>query len=179
MRGKRKAQQSTTLRDIEVGAVASFVSAASTGGQNIPHSSELLERLMEYFGGTSGFSSLLVKQFFDSPPGGAARTKMLEAIVRLVVKNTDAGGAKKPLGLWSEEELEIELDGRLRVLAATMVRGRIVDGTPAQEATSTTAVAVRKKADRVRSRPPARNTGGARRSKDRSAKALPADSDAG
>lgn len=176
--GKRKKERAQSLRDIEVGAVASFMGAASSGGQNIPHSCELLERLMEYFGGVSGFSSLLVKQYFDSVPGGAARTKMLETITRLVVKNTEAGGAKKPLGQWSDEELESELDTRLIALA-TQMQGRIVDGTLAQETTGTTAPAVGIEDRRVPSEPAQGNPGRARRKKDRGAPALSPDPDAG
>jgi hypothetical protein len=176
--GKRKKERFTSLRDIEVGAVGSFMREATTGGQNIPHSCELLESLMQYFGGTSGFSSLLVKQYFDSPPGGAARTKMLESIVRLVTKNTEAGGAKKPLGQWSEEELEAELDGRLRVLAAQF-HGRIVDGTLSQEAEGPAAAAIGVQDDGVPGEPPQRDPGRARRKKNRGSKAVQPDPDAG
>jgi hypothetical protein len=176
--GKRKKERATSLRDIEVGAVASFMGAATTGGQTIPHSCELLERLMEYFGGVSGFTSLLVKQYFDSVPGGAARTKMLESIMRLVVKNTEAGGAKKPLGQWSDEELESELDSRLIALA-TQMQGRIVDGTLAQETTGATAIAIGLEDGGLSGQPAERDPGRARRKKDRGPKALPADADAG
>jgi hypothetical protein len=43
---------------------------------------------------------------------------MLDSVVRLVVGNTAMGGAKKPLELMSEEELEAEL--RRQVLEAAM-----------------------------------------------------------
>lgn len=177
-RGKRLKQKAGDMQAIEKGAVNAFIKASTTGGANIPHSCELLERLMEYFGGTSGFSSLLVKQYFDSAPGGAARTKMLESIVRLVTKNTEMGGAKKPLTQWSEEELEQELDGRLRVLAAQF-QGRVVDGTLAQEAGGPAAAAIGIEDRRVPGRAAKANTGRARRKANRSPKALPADADAG
>ena len=38
---------------------------------------------------------------------------MLETIARLVTNNTALGGAKKPLSMWSEDELEDELKQRL------------------------------------------------------------------
>lgn len=117
-RGKRKQKRNKKLDEIERGAVDLFVTAARIGGANIPHSSELLEVLMEYFGGVRGFSNVFVKQFYDSPVGGAFRTKMLDTVVRLVVGNTAMGGAKKPLELMSEEELEAEL--RRQVLEAAM-----------------------------------------------------------
>jgi len=138
----------------------------------------VLERLMEYFGGTSGFTSLLVKQYFDSPPGGSARTKILESILRLVTKNTEAGGAKKPLGQWTDAELESELDSRLQVLAV-QIQGRIIDGTIAQEAEGPAALAIGVEDRGVRGRPAHRDPGRARRKKDRGPKALPADPEAG
>jgi hypothetical protein len=172
--GKRKKKRVAYLKDVEVGAVGNFLQVAQSGGQNIPHSAELLERLMEYFGGTSGFSALLVKQFFDSPPGGAARTKILETIVRLVTKNTDQGGAKKPLTQWSEDELEAELDGRLRVLAAEF-QGRIVDGTLAQEASGPPASPVSEADERVRDQQDQGDPGRTGGPPDRGAEALPTD----
>ena len=78
---------------------------------------------MEYFGGVRGFANMFMKQYLDSPVGGAFRTKMLESVVRLVKDNTAMGGSKKPLELMSEEELEAEL--RRQVLEAAMGMQRI------------------------------------------------------
>jgi len=132
-KGKRAKTKERDLKDIERGAMSTFLQAAGRGGDNIPHSSELLERLMEYFGGSSGFAAMMVKQYFDAPPGGSHRTKLLEGIVRLVTKNTELGGAKKPLAQWSDEEIEAELDQRLRRIAVSY-EGRIlnVQVTPPQ-----------------------------------------------
>lgn len=115
---QRKQQRNKKLDEIEKGAVKHFVSAARVGGAHIPHSSELLEILMEYFGGVRGFSNAFMKQYYDSPVGGAFRTKMLDSVLRLVTTNTAMGGAKKPLDLMSEEELEAEL--RRQVIEAAM-----------------------------------------------------------
>jgi len=120
-RGKRRSKK---LEEIERGAIKTFVAAARVGGASIPHSSELLEVLMEYFGGVRGFGNAYMKQFYDAPVGGAFRTKMLDSVMRLVVGNTAMGGAKKPLDLMSEEELESEL--RRQVLeAAVQIQGKI------------------------------------------------------
>jgi hypothetical protein len=125
-RGKKKKQKASDMKAIEDGAVSTFLSSATRGGENIPHSSELLERLMDYFGGSSGFAAMMVKQYFDAPPGGSHRTKLLEGIVRLVTKNTELGGAKKPLAQWTDEEIESELDARLRRIAVSF-EGRLLD----------------------------------------------------
>lgn len=131
----RKKKTNKKLAEIEKGAVDLFVASARIGGANIPHSSELLEVLMEYFGGVRGFANCYMKQLFDSPSGGAFRTKMLDTVVRLVSANTAMGGAKKPLTAWTEEELESELKQRILEAATTItVQGlplkELVDGLP-------------------------------------------------
>jgi hypothetical protein len=128
-RGARKKKRNKKLEEIEKGAVDLFVASARIGGANIPHSSELLEVLMEYFGGVRGFANAYMKQFYDSPVGGAFRTKMLDSVVRLVVGNTAMGGAKKPLELMSEEELETELRRQVLEAAMNIKKVEVVDGT--------------------------------------------------
>ena len=123
----RKKKKNTKLDEIEKGAVKTFVTAARVGGANIPHSSELLEVLMEYFGGVRGFGNIFMKQFFDSPVGGAFRTKMLDSVLRLVKDNTAMGGAKKPLELMSEEELEAELRRQVIEAAMSMSKIEVID----------------------------------------------------
>ena len=49
-RGKRAKKREMDMHAIEAGAVSAFLKTAQRGGDNIPHSSELLERMMEYFG---------------------------------------------------------------------------------------------------------------------------------
>jgi hypothetical protein len=127
IRADRKGKRNSKLDEIEKGAVKHFVAAARVGGARIPHSSELLEVLMEYFGGVRGFANLYMKQFYDAPVGGAFRTKMLDSVMRLVTTNTAMGGAKKPLELMSEEELEAELRRQVIEAAMTMQKVEVVD----------------------------------------------------
>lgn len=114
------------LAEIERGAVDTFIAASRVGGTNVPHSAELLEVAMKYFGGVEGFVTAFMKQFYDAPAGGAFRTKQLDSILRLITTNTAMGGAKKPLELMTEEELEAQY--RRDVLAAAMAFK--VNGTP-------------------------------------------------
>lgn len=106
------------LAEIERGAVDTFIAAARVGGTNIPHSAELLEVAMKYFGGVEGFVTAFMKQYYDAPAGGAFRTKQLDSLLKLITANTAMGGAKKPLELMTEEELEAQY--RRDVLAAAM-----------------------------------------------------------
>lgn len=119
-RERRQLKVQKKLEHLEKGAVDLFLASARIGGANVPHSSELVECVMEYFGGVRGFANAFMKQFYDSPSGGAFRTKMLETMVRLVSQNTALGGAKKPLELWTEDELEGELRQRLIETAITL-----------------------------------------------------------
>jgi len=127
LKGERKKKSNNKLDEIEKGAVKLFVASSRLGGANIPHSSELLEVLMEYFGGVRGFSNAFMKQFFDAPVGGAFRTKMLDTVMRLVVNNTAMGGAKKPLELMSEAELEAELRRQVMEAALNINKLEVVD----------------------------------------------------
>jgi len=178
-RGKRSKKREMDMHAIEAGAVGAFLKTAQRGGDNIPHSSELLERLMEYFGGAGGFASLVVKQYFDSPAGGAHRTKLLEGVVRLVTKNTELGGAKKPLNQWTDEEIEQELDARLRMLAGGY-EGRIVNAqAKPPERPSDFAAAIRLPVGGVPEVAAEGAAGGASEPPDRSPEAVCADSAAG
>lgn len=177
-RGKKRKQKAADMKAIEDGALSAFTKAAGRGGENIPHSSELLERLMEYFGGSSGFAAMMVKQYFDAPPGGSHRTKLLEGIVRLVTKNTELGGAKKPLTQWSDEELESELDQRLSRIAMSIQGGLLnVEVTP--ETPADFAAAIRQAIGGVPAGRIEGDAGGTGEPPHRGAEALPTDADAG
>jgi hypothetical protein len=175
-RGKKLKRTKTDMARIESGALNAFTKAAARGGANIPHSSELLETLMEYFGGTSGFAAMMVKQYFDSPPGGSHRTKLIEGITRLVTKNTEMGGAKKPLTQWSDEELEQELDQRLRTIAVS-IEGRFIHGPP--ETPADFALAVGQALGHVPAERTAGDAGGTVEPPYRVLEAVPADGSAG
>lgn len=122
---RKRQQRQAGLRKVEEAGVKAFLDAMTTGGSNIPHSAEVIERVFDYFGGVSGFSAVLVKQYWDSPAGGSARNRLLETLCRLVSKNVDQGGAKKPMSLWSEEELEQELNKRFEQ-AVAVVTGTVI-----------------------------------------------------
>ena len=115
---RKEIKKREALHKIETAGVDVFLASVSQGGSNIPHTAEVVERVMQYFGGVAGFSSVMVKQYWDSQPGGSQRNKLLETMCRMVQKNVETGGAKKPLQLWSEDELEQELEKRLNEAVA-------------------------------------------------------------
>lgn len=177
-RGKKKRQKAGDMKAIEEGALNTFLTAASRGGENIPHSSELLERVMDYFGGSSGFAAMMVKQYFDSPPGGAHRTKLLEGVVRLVTKNTELGGAKKPLMQWTDEEIESELDQRLRRIAVSF-EGRLLNVEVTPQTPSDFAAAFGQEARHIPAERTEGDAGGTGEPPDRGTETLQADAAAG
>ena len=127
-RARAKAKRKAALDKVEAAGVDVFTNVIANGGSNIPHTAELVERVFQYFGGVGGFSAVLVKQYWDAQPGGSARNRLIETMCRLVTKNVDSGGAKKPLQLWSEDELEKELEQRMAEAVATF-QGITIDAT--------------------------------------------------
>lgn len=118
---------------IETKAVDSFLDKVTLGGSRVPHSAELLESLMGYFGGVNGFAAMMMKQYFEAKPGSRLRNSILESIVRLTVKNTDQGGARKPVTLYSDEELEAEINKRLQDAVVVIQGKRVINGEVHQD----------------------------------------------
>lgn len=132
---KVKQKRERELAKLEGQAVDQFIARTVSGGSNIPHTAELLESLMHYFGGANGFASIVMKQYFESPPGGRIRNSILEMIVRLASKNTEQGGAKKPIQLYSEDELEAEINKRLEQAVLVYGGKRYLNATTEDTAT--------------------------------------------
>lgn len=124
---REQAGRSAALNKIETNGIDRMLRVATTGGSSIPHSAEMVESIMEYFGGVRGFAAIFAKQYWECPPGGAMRSKMLECVGRMVTQNTSDGGAVKPLDLMSEDELEAEIHRRVRQQALLISRG-IING---------------------------------------------------
>jgi hypothetical protein len=186
---RKKARREAGLRKIEEAGVELFCSTSARGGSNIPHSAEVIERVFQYFGGVAGFSSVVVKQYWDSPPGGTARNRLIETLCRLVTKNVESGGAKKPLSLWSEDELEDELNKRFQEAVASF-KGTTINveveeprrlTSQAKEASggAGTSDAGGADADAVPARQPQGHPKRAKRKKERSSEALPGEPAAG
>jgi hypothetical protein len=118
---KKKERRDRRMSQMESQSVDALLRASSRGGGNVPHSAELLEQVMTFFGGVNGFAGLLLKNYFDCKPGSSGRTKMLEMVTRLVTTNADQGGSLKPLTMWSEDEIQAELDARLKQAVEQML----------------------------------------------------------
>lgn len=131
----REQARKKKLNKIEAKAVDAFVTRVVSGGANVPHTAELLESLMHLFGGVNGFASMAMKHYWDAKPGSRIRSSVLEMVVRLATKNTEQGGAKKPIQLYSEEELEKEINHRLEQAVLTYGGKRYINGPSEVHAT--------------------------------------------
>ena len=63
------------------------------------------------------------------------RNSILEMIVRLAAKNTEQGGARKPIQLYSEDELESEINKRLEQAVLIYGGKRYLNATTQDAAT--------------------------------------------
>jgi hypothetical protein len=132
---KLRIRRDKHLDKLEGKAVDQFIARSISGGSNIPHTAELLESLMSYFGGANGFASIVLKQYFESPPGGRIRNSIIEMVTRLAAKNTEQGGAKKPIQMYSEDELEAEINKRLEQAVLVYGGKRYLNATAEDAAT--------------------------------------------
>ena len=116
---KQKQYRATVVAQTEEKILDTFCKEVKRkgGGSRIPHSAELLESAMTLIGGVDGLSALIVKQMLQAKEGGAIRNKCLELLTRLVTTNTELEGNAKNLELWQEEEIQAELDRKLKEAA--------------------------------------------------------------
>jgi hypothetical protein len=66
------------------------------------------------------------------------RNGILEMVVRLAAKNTEQGGARKPMNLYSEEEIENEIKTRIDVAAASAYQQHLLEANNGESAQSPT-----------------------------------------
>jgi len=79
----------------------------SKGGSQIPHVSELYERVMEAFEGAGGFAAHFMAQYLMAQPGSTTRTKMLELAIRLGIITTQQGASQEPIDVMEDEDLQV------------------------------------------------------------------------
>lgn len=110
---ERNKKAEDVLQRVEALTIEHLSREVVASGNHIPHSAELLSSLYEACGGVENFAKIFWTHFHMAEAGKAQRTKMLGTMVALNVKVVDHGGAKKPLELWTTEELEAEYAGRV------------------------------------------------------------------
>lgn len=78
-------------------------------GSDVPHMAELYQRLMEIYDGVGGFAAHYMAQYLSAAPGSAVRQKMLDRIIALGIKVSEAGHAQLPVELMEDEDLQLQL----------------------------------------------------------------------
>jgi hypothetical protein len=121
------------LERMETNACMAFVAKASSGGSHVPHTSELLESVMDLFGGSNGFATQLVRQYYAAPAGGRIRTSILDMVVKLTGKVAESGATRAPVALLTDEELEKELNERINSAVITYKGQQVLGVEKAEE----------------------------------------------
>jgi hypothetical protein len=78
-------------------------------GSAVPHAAEMVEAFMTNFGGPMGVAGQLAALYWDPDTKQSERIRIMEMIQRAVLKNTEMGGAKKPVDLLNDEDIQKEL----------------------------------------------------------------------
>lgn len=99
----------------------------------LPHIATMFEKLMEVFGGAEGFAQHFMHNFLMAAPGSQQRQRMMDSMMRLGIKTTEAGSAKIPLELLSEDDLEREIAKRMES-RKQLIDGRVTKGQTAEPA---------------------------------------------
>lgn len=118
---QRDTERAKRLEVIEVHGI-DLAAKIGTGGANNPHTSELLEALMEGFGGVRGFGRAVVKTFWDAKPGSNTRTRIAQSTMSLVAKNSENGGARLDTDLLDDGELEAAIKKRIAYLQSLLAQ---------------------------------------------------------
>ncbi len=110
---KRKDEVDDRLKKLE-DAGFSMLDNLVNGGSEVPHMAETFQRIMEAFGGPGGFASQLMSTYFRAAPGSQQRQRILDSVLRLNIKVSESGAAKKSLEEMTNEELDKEIEKSVR-----------------------------------------------------------------
>ena len=91
-----------------------------------PHLANVLEDIVEVWGGSSGYARHLYALYLAAKPGSPTRLRCMELIERILKESSAQGYVERPLSTLSDEEVEkVYLEHRSRLMKDL----RIVDGT--------------------------------------------------
>lgn len=96
------------LRTVEEGSLA-VLSDMLTGGTDVPHSAELLEKIVHAFGGVNGLAKHYLYNYLQAAPGSAVRQRMLADIVKLATNVAESGATQIPTHLLSDKDLSLRI----------------------------------------------------------------------
>lgn len=108
------------VRKLDKASMA-IIDAIAERGTAVPHIAEVFQRLMDAYGGAAGLARHHMAQYLSSKPGSQIRQRMIEGIIKLSIKVTDHGGARKPVEMMDDEELEREYQQRFLQATAKLL----------------------------------------------------------
>lgn len=76
----------------------------------LPHVGAAAELFLEAYGGLDGLALLHVSEFLTAKPGGSVRQRHLSEVRKLHEKAEAAGYTKKPLSMYTLEELQNQIE---------------------------------------------------------------------
>ena len=86
--------------------------ASVTGGSDVPHIAEILQKIVALFGGSQGVAMQFMGTYLQSKPGSNQRMRMLQSVLKLTNDVTVSGAAKVPVELMSDEDIQREIEKR-------------------------------------------------------------------
>jgi hypothetical protein len=96
------------VQEIEAPILATL-SDGNRGGTNLPHESQMLERVIELLGGVDGLAAFYVAQILAAPPGSVIRERMLNRVWSAIEHLSDESKTAKPIHQMTDKELEAKL----------------------------------------------------------------------
>lgn len=82
-----------------------FLNESLRKRHKVPHLNEVIEHLINSWGGASNFAGAFYKEFCRLPPG-MVRARMMESVLRLLQTHANLSGAPEDLGMISEDDLK-------------------------------------------------------------------------
>jgi len=93
----------------------------------VPHLTEMIEEFMLYLGGPRGYVRTLMADFDALKPGHPARISIGKLIARMIQKNTEMGGAEKPIEHMTQKELEQQLADQLNAIRGVTIDSKLIE----------------------------------------------------
>jgi hypothetical protein len=91
-------------------------------GTPVPHAAEMVEAMTTAFGGPMGIACQMANIFYDPATKQSDRIRILEMMNRTILKNTEMGGAKKPVELLTDEDIDKEQERVTKILTMKAMR---------------------------------------------------------
>jgi len=129
---KRREAIDQRITALEEGGI-DILGKLTRGGSEVPHMAETFQRIMEAFGGPGGFAQQLIATYYRAAPGSQLRQRIQSDIIRLNIKVSESGAAKRSLEEITTEELDDAMKKKMKEILTTEVNTSYVSPEYAEE----------------------------------------------